>query len=609
MTTYILAIDQGTTSSRAIVFRPDTSIAAQAQQEFPQHFPASGWVEHEPDDLWRTTLATCRQAMEQAGATAADIAAIGITNQRETTVVWDRKTGKAIHRAIVWQDRRTAELCARLKAEGHEPMVSARTGLILDPYFSGTKIGWILDHVPGARARAERGELAFGTVDSFLLWHLTGGAVHATDATNAARTLLFNIHDGAWDDDLLALLRVPHSMLPEVKDSSAAFGTTVPELFGGPIAISGIAGDQQAATVGQACFQPGMIKSTYGTGCFALLNTGTTAVASQNKLLTTIAYQLDGKRTYALEGSIFVAGAAVQWLRDGLGIIKASAETEALADAADPAQEVYLVPAFVGLGAPHWNPDVRGALFGLTRGTGRAEIALAALESVCYQTADLLDAMHADWAGSGSASASTVLRVDGGMVASNFAMQRLADLLAAPVDRPVVKETTALGAAYLAGLHAGVFPKPGRFADSSAAGAPLHPVDGAGDPHPQARRLARRGAAADDAVGASVSNEQPHPEVRAQRASKDARPSNRKPLRTAAPCNSLLQAVAGRGRACAGGRLSRVSPGVTRYSPTSPSASCSASIVEFVAVPLFFSDTRAAARSRRWAGGRCHPHP
>jgi glycerol kinase len=464
--TYILAIDQGTTSSRAILFRPDTSIAAQAQQEFPQYFPASGWVEHEPDDLWRTTLATCRQAMEQAGATATEIAAIGITNQRETTVVWDRKTGKAIHRAIVWQDRRTAELCARLKAEGHEPMVSARTGLILDPYFSGTKIGWILDHVPGARARAERGELAFGTVDSFLLWHLTGGAVHATDATNAARTLLFNIHDGAWDDDLLALLRVPHSMLPEVKDSSAAFGTTVPELFGGPIAISGIAGDQQAATVGQACFQPGMIKSTYGTGCFALLNTGTTAVASQNKLLTTIAYQLDGKRTYALEGSIFVAGAAVQWLRDGLGIIKASAETEALADAADPAQEVYLVPAFVGLGAPHWNPDVRGALFGLTRGTGRAEIALAALESVCYQTADLLDAMHADWAGSGSASASTVLRVDGGMVASNFAMQRLADLLAAPVDRPVVKETTALGAAYLAGLHAGVFPKPGRFADS-----------------------------------------------------------------------------------------------------------------------------------------------
>jgi len=467
MTTYILAIDQGTTSSRAILFRPDTSIAAQAQQEFPQHFPASGWVEHEADDLWHSTIATCRKAMEEAGAKASDIAAIGITNQRETTVVWDRKTGKAIYRAIVWQDRRTAELCAKLKAEGHEPLATARTGLILDPYFSGTKIGWILDHVPGARARAERGELAFGTVDSWLLWHLTGGAVHATDATNAARTLLFNIHSGEWDDDMLALLRVPRAMLPEVRDSSAEFGTTLPELFGGSIMVAGIAGDQQAATVGQACFQPGMMKSTYGTGCFALLNTGETAVSSNNKLLTTIAYQLGGKRTYALEGSIFVAGAAVQWLRDGLGIIKTSAESEALALAADPAQEVYMVPAFVGLGAPHWNPDVRGALFGLTRGTGREEIALAALESVCYQTADLLEAMRADWAQSGAATASnTVLRVDGGMVASNFAMQRLADLLAAPVDRPVVKETTALGAAYLAGFHAGIFPAPKRFADS-----------------------------------------------------------------------------------------------------------------------------------------------
>ncbi|MDR6955264.1 glycerol kinase [Ancylobacter sp. 3268] len=465
MSSYILAIDQGTTSSRAILFRPDTGIAAQAQQEFPQHFPASGWVEHEAHDLWASTLATCRAAMEQAGARAADIAAIGITNQRETTVVWDRKTGAAIYRAIVWQDRRTAEFCARLKAEGHEPMVSARTGLILDPYFSGTKIGWILDNVPGARARAERGDLAFGTVDSWLLWQLTGGTVHATDATNAARTLLFNIHTGEWDEDLLALLRVPRSMLPEVKDSSADFGTARPELLGGAIRICGIAGDQQAATVGQACFQPGMIKSTYGTGCFALLNTGTTAVTSRNKLLTTIAYQLDGKRTYALEGSIFVAGAAVQWLRDGLGIIKASAESEALAEAADPAQQVYLVPAFVGLGAPHWNPDVRGALFGLTRGTGRAEIALAALESVCYQTADLLDAMRADWAQAGGNGAKTVLRVDGGMVASNFAMQRLSDLLAAPVDRPVVRETTALGAAYLAGLRAGVLPKPARFAD------------------------------------------------------------------------------------------------------------------------------------------------
>ncbi|MCK0197331.1 glycerol kinase GlpK [Ancylobacter sp. 6x-1] len=471
MTTCILAIDQGTTSTRAILFRPDTSVAASAQQEFPQHFPASGWVEHEADDLWQTTLDTCREAMARAHASAADIAAIGITNQRETTVVWDRATGRAIHRAIVWQDRRTAELCAALKADGHEPEVSARTGLILDPYFSGTKIAWILDNVPGARARAERGELAFGTVDSFLLWHLTGGAVHATDATNAARTLLFNIHTGAWDPELLALLRVPASLLPEVKDSSADFGTTLPELFGGPIAICGIAGDQQAATVGQACFEPGMIKSTYGTGCFALLNTGTTVVASKNKLLSTIAYQLDGVRTYALEGSIFVAGAAVQWLRDGLGIIRTSAESEELALAADPAQEIYLVPAFVGMGAPHWNPDVRGALFGLTRATTGAEIALATLESVCYQTADLIDAMQTDWrdarhATPGEAApGEMVLRVDGGMVASSLAMQRLSDLLAAPVDRPVVKETTALGAAYLAGLRAGLFPPPARFAD------------------------------------------------------------------------------------------------------------------------------------------------
>lgn len=468
MSSYLLAIDQGTTSSRAILFRPDTSIAAMAQQEFPQHFPASGWVEHEAEDLWQTTLATCREAIAKAGVSAADIASIGITNQRETTVVWDRRTGSAIYRAIVWQDRRTAELCAKLRTEGHEPMVSERTGLILDPYFSGTKISWILDHVPGARARAERGELAFGTVDSWLLWKLTGGEVHATDATNAARTLLFNIRTGEWDEDMLALLRVPRSILPEVKDSAAAFGTTRPEFFGGAIAIGGIAGDQQAATVGQACFQPGMIKSTYGTGCFVLLNTGDTPVASSNRLLTTIAYQIGGKRTYALEGSIFVAGAAVQWLRDGLGIIGTSAESEALAETADPAQQIYLVPAFVGLGAPHWNPDVRGAIFGLTRATTRAEFALAALESVCYQTSDLLEAMRADWKqASGKASTrATVLRVDGGMAASNLAMQRLSDLLAAPVDRPVVRETTALGAAYLAGFQAGILPAPERFADS-----------------------------------------------------------------------------------------------------------------------------------------------
>jgi glycerol kinase len=462
--TFVLAIDQGTTSSRAILFREDTSIAAVAQQEFAQHFPMSGWVEHEPEDLWTTTLATCREALAMAGATAADVAAIGITNQRETTVIWDRATGQAIHRAIVWQDRRTAEACAALKAAGHEALFSAKTGLLLDPYFSGTKIAWLLDNVPGARARAERGELAFGTVDSFLLWRLTGGAVHATDATNASRTLLYDIHAGGWDEELLAVLRVPRSLLPEVRDCSAEYGATDPALFGGAIAIRGIAGDQQAATVGQACFAPGMMKSTYGTGCFALLNTGDQAVASRNKLLTTVAYQLDGKRTYALEGSIFVAGAAVQWLRDGLGIIGTAAETGPLADAADPAQDVYLVPAFVGLGAPYWDAECRGALFGLTRGTGPKELARATLESSCYQTLDLLEAMRADWPG--AAGAATVLRVDGGMVASDWTMQRLADILGSPVDRPEVKETTALGAAYLAGLAAGVYPEPARFADS-----------------------------------------------------------------------------------------------------------------------------------------------
>jgi len=464
MSSHILAIDQGTTSSRAIVFRADTSIAASAQQEFPQHFPASGWVEHEPDDIWQSTLATCRAAMQKANVAAADIAAIGITNQRETTVVWDRATGRAVHRAVVWQDRRTAEVCAQLKADGHEPEITSRTGLIIDPYFSGTKVAWILDHVPGARARAERGELLFGTVDSYLLWRLTGGKVHATDATNASRTLLFNIHTGAWDDTLLRILRVPRSMLPEVHDSSAHFGDSATELFGGSIAIRGIAGDQQAATIGQACFAPGMMKSTYGTGCFALLNTGTTAVRSNNKLLTTIAYQLNGQRTYALEGSIFVAGSAVQWLRDGLKIIANAAETGPLADRSDPAQSVYLVPAFVGLGAPYWNPRVRGGLFGLTRNTGPAELAHAALESVCYQTYDLWAAMRADW--SDAAGANTVLRVDGGMAVSDWTMQRLADLLDAPVDRPVIQETTALGAAYLAGLGAGVYPEPARFADT-----------------------------------------------------------------------------------------------------------------------------------------------
>src|SRR3984957_19805556 len=461
---FVLAIDQGTTSSRAMVFRADLSVAGVAQQEFPQHFPASGWVEHDPEDIWNSTVATCCDALKTAGLVGKDIAAVGITNQRETTVVWDRTTGKAIHRAIVWQDRRTADVCTRLKSEGHEPTITAKTGLIIDPYFSGTKVAWILDNVPGARERAVRGELLFGTVDCYLLWRLSGGKVHASDANNASRTLLFNNHDGDRDDDLLKIIRVPRAMLREVKDSSHRFGETAPDLFGGAIAVCGIAGDQQAATIGQACFTPGMIKSTYGTGCFALLNTGATPVASKNKLLTTIAYQLQGKRTYALEGSIFVAGSSVQWLRDGLGIIKQPAETGPLADKSDSTQSVYLVPAFVGLGAPYWNPRVRGALFGLTRNTGPAELAHAALESVCYQTADLATAMRADWPE--AKAADVVLRVDGGMTASDWTMQRLADLLDAPVDRPMIQETTALGAAYLAGLEAGVYPEPAKFADN-----------------------------------------------------------------------------------------------------------------------------------------------
>ncbi|MBV9532432.1 MAG: glycerol kinase GlpK [Bradyrhizobium sp.] len=461
---FVLAIDQGTTSSRAIVFGGDISIAAVAQAELPQHFPASGWVEHEPEDIWSLTIATCREALNKAKLTSKDIAAIGITNQRETAVVWDRVTGKAVHRAVVWQDRRTADICAQLKDEGCEPAISQRTGLIIDPYFSGTKVAWVLDEVPGARVRAERGELLFGTVDCYLLWRLTGGKVHATDATNASRTLLFNIHTGTWDDELLKILRVPRSMLPAVKDCSAKFGESLPDLFGGAVAISGIAGDQQAATIGQACFLPGMMKSTYGTGCFALLNTGPTPVASKNKLLTTIAYQLKGERTYALEGSIFVAGSAVQWLSDGLGIIKQAAETGPLADRSDSGQSVYLVPAFVGMGAPYWNPRVRGALFGLTRNTGPAELALAALESVCYQTVDLWEAMRADWPE--ARANNVVLRVDGGMTDSDWTMQRLADLLNAPVDRPMIQETTALGAAYVAGLSAGVYPDPAKFADN-----------------------------------------------------------------------------------------------------------------------------------------------
>jgi glycerol kinase len=460
---YVLAIDQGTTSTRAIVFRADTSVVALAQQEFPQHFPADGEVEHDPEDIWATTLATCRDALRQANAPARDIAAIGITNQRETTLLWERASGRALHRAIVWQDRRTADLCAELKANGHEPKFAAKTGLILDPYFSGTKLAWLLKNVPGAADQAARGELAFGTVDTYLLWRLTGGKVHATDATNASRTLMFDIHSGCWDDELLKLLGVPRSVLPEVLDSSAAFGATDPDLFGAAIPICGIAGDQQAALIGQACFTPGMIKSTYGTGCFALLNTGTTPVASSQKLLTTIAYQLDGVRSYALEGSIFIAGAAVQWLRDGLHLMQSAEQSGPLAAEADPTQDVILVPAFVGLGAPYWRPDVRGALFGLTRATGPREFARAALESVCFQTADLIAAMHADWRAA-NATLET-LRVDGGMANSDWTMQHLADLIGSNVDRPQIRETTALGAAYLAGLQTGFFPEPDRFVD------------------------------------------------------------------------------------------------------------------------------------------------
>ena len=457
---WVLAIDQGTTSSRAILFDAQMKPRAMAQREFPQHFPDSGWVEHDPQDLWQSTLATCREALERGGVTAGELAAIGITNQRETTVVWEAVTGQPIHRAIVWQDRRTAGICAALREAGHEEMISERTGLLLDPYFSATKVKWILDNVKGARAAAEAGRLRFGTVDSWLIWNLTGGRVHATDATNAARTMLYDIRKGRWDEEICALLGVPLSMLPQVHDCAAEFGTTEASLLGAPVPIRGVAGDQQAATVGQACFEPGMMKSTYGTGCFALLNTGDELVRSQNRLLGTIAYRLGGRTSYALEGSVYIAGAVVQWLRDGLGIISRAADTQRLAEAADPAQQLYLVPAFTGLGAPYWDAEARGAIFGLTRNSGPAELARAALESVGFQTRDLLEAMRADWPGGGGG----VLRVDGGMTASAYTMQFLADIIGAPVDRPEVAETTALGAAWLAGMQAGLYPDSEGFA-------------------------------------------------------------------------------------------------------------------------------------------------
>lgn len=465
MTKYILAIDQGTTSSRAIVFDADRKIVGVGQKEFAQIFPSDGWVEHDPEEIWESVVETIGIALEKAGIGAGDVAAIGITNQRETTLIWDRGSGKPIYNAIVWQDRRTAAICAGLKEAGHEALFTERTGLLLDPYFSGTKVKWLLETVEGARERAEQGELAFGTVDSFLIWRLTGGRVHATDATNAARTLMFDISRNCWDEELLGLLGVPKALLPEVKDCADDFGTTDASLFGAEIPILGVAGDQHAATIGQACFEPGMVKSTYGTGCFAVLNTGRDLVRSNNRLLTTIAYRLDGETIYALEGSIFIAGAAVQWIRDGLKLVQHASETGPLARSADPSQHVYMVPAFVGLGAPWWDAEARGAIYGLTRNTGPAEIARAALEAVCYQTRDLLEAMRKDWQGDGK---ETVLRVDGGMVASDWTMQFLADILDAPVDRPTILETTALGAAWLAGMKAGIWPGMDAFARSWA---------------------------------------------------------------------------------------------------------------------------------------------
>jgi len=451
MTKHILAIDQGTTSSRAIVFSEEGKLLGVGQEEFPQLFPQNGWVEHNPEDIWQTTLNSCKLALRDAGLMPQDIATIGITNQRETSIVWDRTTGKPIYNAIVWQDRRTAEHCNELKSQGFETTVQSKTGLLLDPYFSASKVSWILQNVPGARDKAERGELAFGTVDSFLLWRLTGGKRHCTDATNASRTMLYNIREQCWDQDLLAMFAIPESMLPEVMDCAAEFGETSIDVLGCQIPIQGIAGDQQAAAFGQCCFQPGMAKSTYGTGCFLLLNTGDEALLSENRLLTTPAYRLAGQTTYAIEGSIFMAGATMQWIRDGLKLIQNAAESESLAHQTHDELDVYLVPAFTGLGAPYWDPEARGAIYGLTRDTGVKEIVTAALLSVCYQSLDLLQAIVRDGA------SFTTIRVDGGMVANNYMLQGLADLLNCQVDRPEVIETTALGAAYLAGLQAGLF--------------------------------------------------------------------------------------------------------------------------------------------------------
>jgi glycerol kinase len=467
---HVLAIDQGTTSTRCIVFNEHARSISTAQREFQQHYPASGWVEHDAEDIWRDTLATARAALEQSGVGVNGIAALGITNQRETAVVWERASGVPIHRAIVWQDRRTADVCAALKRDGVEELVRQRTGLLLDPYFSGTKVAWLLDNIPDARARAERGELAFGTIDSFLLWRLTGGRVHATDVTNASRTLLFDIHRQQWDDELLRLIRVPRAMLPDVRDSSEVYGETAAGLFERPIPIGGIAGDQQAALVGQACFEPGMVKSTYGTGCFVLLNTGDTPVLSKNRMLTTPAYRIKGRTTYAMEGSIFVAGASIKWLRDGLRVVKDAGETAALAATVPDSHGVYMVPAFVGLGAPHWEPGARGLICGLTLDATPAHLARAALESVAFQTVDLTAAMARD----GAARAATI-RVDGGMASNDWFCQFLADVLDARVERPIQLESTALGAAFLAGLATGVWTDLNAVAATWTKGAAFIP--------------------------------------------------------------------------------------------------------------------------------------
>ena len=452
MPSYILAIDQGTTSTRAILFDEKANRLAQHQIEFKQYFPNDGWVEHDPEEIWNTTVEVCRKAISDKQLTGSDITAIGITNQRETVIIWERDTGKPIYKAIVWQDRRTADHCADLIADGHEETIRSKTGLVIDPYFSASKIGWILDNLPNARRRAEKGELAFGTIDTFLLWRLTGGKRHATDATNAARTSLFNIHTQEWDEDLLRIFNIPRELLPEVLDNSADFGTTDPHLFGGAIPVAGMAGDQQAALIGQACFDPGMVKSTYGTGCFMIANTGQTAMVSKNRLLTTVGYRLGGVTTYAMEGSIFNAGTTVQWMRDQLNLFTDASETEKIASSIDSTGGVYLVPAFTGLGAPHWDPNARGAIHGLTRDTGREQIIRAGLEAVGYQSRDLIEALVMD-----GTDKPAVIRVDGGMVNNNWLSQFLADMLGATVDRPRITETTALGAALLAGLQTGLF--------------------------------------------------------------------------------------------------------------------------------------------------------